>query len=60
MGFPRQEYSSELPCPPPGDLPDPRIELMSHYVSCIASGFFTANVTWEAPYNRFTENHENM
>ena len=26
MGFSRQEYWSELPCPPPGDLPDPGIE----------------------------------
>ena len=26
MGFPRQEYWSELPFPPPGDLPDPGIE----------------------------------
>ena len=26
MGFSRQEYRSELPFPPPGDLPDPRIE----------------------------------
>ena len=25
-GFPRQEYWSGLPCPPPGDLPNPRIE----------------------------------
>ena len=25
MGFSRQEYWSELPCPPPGDLPDPGI-----------------------------------
>ena len=29
MGFYRQEYWSELPCPPPGDLPDPGIELGS-------------------------------
>ena len=27
MGFSRQEYWSGLPCPPPGDLPDPGIEL---------------------------------
>ena len=33
-GFSRQEYWSELPCPPPGDLPDPRIKPMS-LVSCI-------------------------
>ena len=26
MGFPRQEYWSGVPCPPPGDLPDPGIE----------------------------------
>ena len=26
MGFPRQEYWSGLPCPPPGDLPNPGIE----------------------------------
>ena len=29
MGFSRQEYWSGLPCPPPGDLPDPRIEPVS-------------------------------
>ena len=26
MRFPRQEYWSGLPCPPPGDLPGPGIE----------------------------------
>ena len=26
MGFSRQEYWTGLPCPPPGDLPNPRIE----------------------------------
>ena len=29
LGFSRQEYRSGLPCPPPGDLPDPGIELAS-------------------------------
>ena len=29
MEFSRQEYWSDLPFPPPGDLPDPRIEPMS-------------------------------
>ena len=29
MGFSRQEYRSGLLCPPPGDLPDPEIELGS-------------------------------
>ena len=26
MGFSRQEYWSGLPCPPPGDLPNPEIK----------------------------------
>ena len=26
MGFSRQEYWTGLPCPPPGDLPDPGTE----------------------------------
>ena len=34
MGFFRQEYWNRLPCPSPGDLPDPGIEPTSH-VSCI-------------------------
>ena len=29
MGLYRQEYWSRLPCPPPGDLPDPGIESAS-------------------------------
>ena len=29
MGFSRQEYWSELLCPPPGDLPDPGIQPVS-------------------------------
>ena len=29
MGFPRQEYWSQLPFPSPGNLPDPRIEPLS-------------------------------
>ena len=29
MGFSRQEYWSGITCPPPGDLPDPGMELAS-------------------------------
>ena len=29
MGYSRQEYWSGLSCPPPGDLPNPGIELRS-------------------------------
>ena len=39
MGFSRQEYWSELPCPAPGDLPDPGVE---REPPALAGGFFTA------------------
>ena len=42
MGFPRQEYWSGLPCPPPGDFPNPGIEPMSPEATCIAGRIFTA------------------
>ena len=29
MAFSRQKCRSDLPCPPPGDLPDPEIKLVS-------------------------------
>ena len=47
MGFSRQEYWSGLPCPPPGDLPNPGIELMSLTSPALAGRFFTTSTTWE-------------
>ena len=47
-GVSRQEYWSGLPCPPPGDLPNPGIELTSLTSPALADGFFTANASWEA------------
>ena len=41
MGFPRQEYWSGVPFPPPGDLPDPGIEPMSLVSPAFAGMFFT-------------------
>ena len=41
MGFPRQEYLSGWAFPPPGDLPDPGIELVSLAFPAWAGGFFT-------------------
>ena len=38
-----------LPCPPPGDLPDPGIELGSLVSPALAGGLFTASASWEAP-----------
>ena len=37
-GFPRPKYWSGLPCPPPGDLPDPGTEPVS---PALAGRFFT-------------------
>ena len=45
MEFFRQEYWSGFPFSPPGDLPNPGIELAS---PALASGFFTTSTTWEA------------
>ena len=47
MGFSRQEYWSGLLCPPPGDLSDPGIELMSLKSPSMACRFFTTSTTWE-------------
>ena len=47
MGFSRQEYWSELPCPPLGDLPDSGIESMFLMSLGLAGGFFTTSTTWE-------------
>ena len=41
MGFSRQEYWSGLPFPPPGDLPDPGIELALSESPALAGRFFT-------------------
>ena len=45
MGFSRHEYWSGLPCPPPGDLPNTRIEPRSLKSPALADGFFTTSVT---------------
>jgi len=48
MGFSRQEYWSGLPCPPPGDLPNPGIEPKSLMSPALTGRFFTTSTTWEA------------
>ena len=35
LGFSRQEYWNGLPCPLPGDLPDPGIKPTVFFISCI-------------------------
>ena len=48
MEFSRQGYWSELPCPSPGELPDPGIEPVSLMSRALAGGFFITSITWEA------------
>ena len=38
MRYCRQEYWSGWPCPPPGDLPDPRITPLPLTVPALAGG----------------------
>ena len=40
MRFSRQEYWSGLPCPSPGDLPDPEIKPASLMSPALTDGFF--------------------
>ena len=51
-GILQEEYWSGLPCPPPGDLPNPGIESMSITSPALAGGFFTTSTIWKAPDKR--------
>ena len=51
MRVSRHEYWSGLPCAPPGDLPDPGIQL---FLLCLLHWqvvFFTTSIIWE-PHNK--------
>ena len=50
MEFSGQEYWSELPFPPPEDLPDPGIKPASLASTTWTGSFFTTSATWEAHY----------
>ena len=57
MGFSRQKYWSVLPCPHPGDHPDPGIKPESVMSPAMAGGFFTTSTTCEALVDvNFTRN----
>ena len=43
----QQEYWTGLPCPSPGDLPDPGTEPMSLPSPALSGRFFPSNATWE-------------
>ena len=46
--FPRQEYWSGLPFPPPGDLPNPGIKLMPRVSPASAGRLLFTTTAWEA------------
>ena len=41
-----------VPCPPPGDLPNPGIESESLIAPALTGGFFTTSTIWEAQQNK--------
>ena len=43
LGFSRQEYWSGLPCPPPGNLPNPGVDPEFRMSLALADGFFTTS-----------------
>ena len=51
-GFFHQEYWRGLPCPPPGDLPNPGIKPVFLVSPTLAGKFFTTSNTWEALKNK--------
>ena len=55
MGFSRQEYWSGLPCPPPGDLPNPGIKPRSLRSPALAGRLFTTSATGEAQQGNPTQ-----
>ena len=56
LEFSRQEYWSGLPFTPPGDLPDPGIELVSPASPALAGRFFTLEPPGKPPGEPLNEN----
>ena len=46
-GFSRQDYWNRLPCPHPGDLPNPGMDPGSLLFPALAGGFLTPSTTWD-------------
>ena len=49
IGFSKQECWSELPCPPPGDLPESGIELVSLMSPALVGGFLKVQLVKNPP-----------
>ena len=58
MGFSRQEYWCGVPCPPPGDLPDPGIECTSPVSPALqADSLLLIHLKASNKQNNFSEKH---
>ena len=60
VGFSRQEYWSVLPCPTPGDLPNPGIEPPSPVFPALAGRCFTIKPHLGSPYISIPKKKINM
>ena len=60
MGFFSQEYWSGLPFPPPGDLPDPRIEPMPPVSPALPVDSLPAELNCIVPPNLWQYHREEM
>ena len=47
-----------MPCPLPGDFPDPGIEPVSLTSPALACGFFIIGTNWEAHYRKYNSKKE--
>ena len=47
MGILQARILEGLPCPPPGDLPDPAIQAVSLKLPALAGGFLATGVVWK-------------
>ena len=55
VGFSRQEYWRGLSFPPPGNLPNPRIEPTSFPSPELAGGFFTTSASWKVLFPKLSK-----
>ena len=53
MGFSKQKYWNRLPWPPPGDIPNPRIELVPLMSPALVDGFFTTEPQGKPHINKY-------
>ena len=58
--FSRQEYWSGLLCPPPRDLPEPEIKLISRASPVLQSGSLPTEPPWKSHHSRAKEKSQQI